>query len=364
VLGTVASLALTANSMKSEYNDFDQEQTGFSISLGYPLDEGETFANTGYAFASRKVSGYEQFQAASLLEREEFQGKTTTSLVNMSLRRDTRDDIRFPKSGHISGFNVDFAGLGGFSEFLRLEGRSTHFIPLGSWLPFESTFVFNSRVGYAIPWNTISDYDLPPCTDNACTAAGAIGDPLDQVRALADIDEDLELPLTERYFLGGLGAFQVRGFEQRSLGPRRTILQPVPLAVGGIAFIPYGYDPATGGCLPGIVCNNLDDTEIDDFDNLDLTDVIGGNSMALVNLELQFPISEEMGLSGMLFLDMGNSFAENDFINPADFRFGTGVGIQWFSPFGPILVVLGFPLDPYEDEDSSVFEFSLGGQNY
>ena len=74
--------------------------------------------------------------------------------------------------------------------------------------------------------------------------------------------------------------------------------------------------------------------------------------MALVNLELQFPISEEMGLSGMVFLDMGNAFAENDFINPADFRFGTGVGIQWFSPFGPILVVLGFPLDPYEDEDA------------
>jgi outer membrane protein insertion porin family len=111
-------------------------------------------------------------------------------------------------------------------------------------------------------------------------------------------------------------------------------------------------------------CNDIDDEDIDDFEDLDATDVIGGNSMALVNLELQFPISEEMGLSGMVFLDMGNAFAENDFINPADFRFGTGVGIQWFSPFGPILVVLGFPLDPYEDEDTSVFEFSLGGQNY
>ncbi len=111
-------------------------------------------------------------------------------------------------------------------------------------------------------------------------------------------------------------------------------------------------------------CNSVDDRDIDDFNDLDATDVIGGNSMMLVNLELQFPISEEMGLSGMIFLDMGNSFAEDDFINPADFRFGTGAGIQWFSPFGPILVVLGFPLDPYEDEDGSVFEFSLGGQNY
>jgi outer membrane protein insertion porin family len=86
--------------------------------------------------------------------------------------------------------------------------------------------------------------------------------------------------------------------------------------------------------------------------------------MFLLNLELQFPISEELGLTGILFFDTGNSFAENDNINPADFRFATGAGVQWFSPFGPILVVLGFPLDPEDDEDSSVFEFSLGGAQY
>jgi outer membrane protein assembly factor BamA len=353
------------NSSESEFNDFNESQTGFGLSIGYPLDEGNTFGNVGYAFASRSVSGFQQFEAASLLEREEFQGDTTTSLVNMSLRRDTRDDFRFPKSGHVTGVNVDLAGLGGFSEFLRLEGRSTHFIPVGHWLPFDATFVFNSRVGYAIPWNDIEDYDLPGCDSVGCLALTAF-DP-QSIRALENIDRDLELPLTERYFLGGLGAFQVRGFEQRSLGPRRTILeQSLDTATGDVAFSPFGFSVVEeGNCRFGVgQCNSLDDQEIDDFDNLDLTDVIGGNSMALVNLELQFPISEEVGLSGMVFLDMGNAFAENDFINPADFRFGTGVGIQWFSPFGPILVVLGFPLDPYEDEDASVFEFSLGGQNY
>ena len=369
LLGSAASLSLTVNSAKSQYNDFDEEQTGFSLSVGYPLDEGETFGSTGYAFASRSVTGYEQFQAASLLEREEFQGDTTTSLVNLSLRRDTRDDIRFPRSGHITGFNVDLAGLGGFSEFLRLEGRTTHFIPLGNWLPFESTFVFNSRIGYTVPWNVIGDYDLPDCFDSILCDLQELTNG-GQVLYLTQIDTDLELPLTERYFLGGLGAFQVRGFEQRSLGPRRTILATETFFPGGIPpqtlFTPYGRSFQTGQCLSTDPndCNDIGDKDIDDFENLDLTDVIGGNSMALVNLELQFPLSEEMGLSGMVFLDMGNAFAENDMINPAEFRFGTGVGIQWFSPFGPILVVLGFPLDPYEDEDASVFEFSLGGQNY
>lgn len=366
--GTVGSVSVTVQSSRSEYVDFEEEQTGFSLSYGYPLDEGETFVNGGYAFASRSISGIEQFQAASLLEREEFQGETTTSLVSLNLRRDTRDDLRFPKSGNVTGVAVEVAGLGGFSKFLRLEARTTQFVPLKEWLPFEATFVFNSRVGYVLPWNTIGDYDLPGCGASTCFTG------VNEIRFLTEIDTDLKLPLTERYFLGGLGAFQVRGFKQRSLGPRRTILDTRQVQGGSILFTPYGrsFGPVidqgqptpAGECKPGYSCNEIEDREIDDFDNLDATDVIGGNSMALVNLELQFPISEEMGLSGLVFLDMGNAFAENDMINPADFRFGTGAGIQWFSPFGPIMVVIGFPLDPYEDEDGSVFEFSLGGQSY
>jgi outer membrane protein insertion porin family len=62
---------------------------------------------------------------------------------------------------------------------------------------------------------------------------------------------------------------------------------------------------------------------------------------------------------------MGNSFAEGDnLFDVTEWRYGTGVGVQWFSPFGPLAVILGFPLDPLEDEDSPVFEFSVGGQGF
>jgi outer membrane protein insertion porin family len=128
-------------------------------------------------------------------------------------------------------------------------------------------------------------------------------------------------------------------------------------------FFPSGYDFTTGQCETG-KCNSIRDTEIDDFEDLDLSDVIGGNKMFLLNLELQFPIAEELGLMGLVFLDMGNAFAEDQAINPADFRFGTGAGVQWFSPFGPILVQLGIPLDRLDDEDATVFEFSMGGSSY
>ena len=365
VFNTAGSLSATLQSARSEYIDFEEEQSGGGLSYSYPLDESETYLSGGYNYAQRKITSVD-VQAASLLEREELQGESSTSLATISLRKDTRDDFRFPKTGAVSGLAAEFSGLGGFAKFLRLEARTTRFYPMGWLLPFDSTFVLNSRAGYVFPFNNIGDFDLPGCSQSSGCVALTDQAP-SEIRALGNIDTRLKLPLTERYFLGGIGAFQVRGFKQRSLGPRRTRLNQQIFSDGSRAFFPSGFsvtDPS--GCSDGNPnsCNSIDDTKIDEFNNLDLADVIGGNSMALVNLELQFPISEEMGLSGLLFLDMGNAFDETEFINPADFRFGTGGGIQWFSPFGPILVVLGFPLDPLSDEKSSVFEFSLGGQQY
>ena len=44
-----------------------------------------------------------------------------------------------------------------------------------------------------------------------------------------------------------------------------------------------------------------------------------------------------------------------------EWRYGTGAGLLWFSPFGPLQVVLGFPLNRLSIEKSMVFEFSVGG---
>jgi outer membrane protein insertion porin family len=357
-MGSPASLTTSLQLTEREFIDFDQELRGFDIDLSYPLDEDETRVGTGYAFKSRDISGFSAFNASSLLQREEFQGRSTASLATLSLVRDTRDDIRFPKRGQISGAALEFAGLGGLTQFVRVEGRTTWWLPLRGFLPFESTFVVNSRVGYALPLNDLSDFDLPDC-DAACQLALTGLDPA-KYGHITQLDDDLELPLSERYFLGGIGAFQVRGFRQRSLGPRRPLLRP--FTASGI-FVPSDCNIDQVTNAPTRRCNDIEEGDVDELD-LDFTDVIGGNKMALLNFELQFPISEELGLTGLVFFDMGNAFAEDESINPADFRIGTGVGAIWFSPFGPILVQLGFPLDALEDEDGTVFEFTVGGSQF
>ena len=109
-------------------------------------------------------------------------------------------------------------------------------------------------------------------------------------------------------------------------------------------------------------CNNIDDKQIRDFDDIRETDVIGGSKFFTATLEYRFPISEEIGLQGILFLDMGGSFAESDnLFDPDIWRYGSGAGVLWFSPFGPLQLVLGFPINPYSFEKSPVFEFSVGG---
>ena len=219
----------------------------------------------------------------------------------------------------------------------------------------------------------MDDYDNP--NSDAVIAPDAEVDTLD------NIDDDLILPLSERYFLGGLGPFQLRGFRARSVGPRRSVLRRSGLVGTGDLFTPVGRtialtsqgldafcededNPFNQGDGDGD-CNSLDDEDDDDFDDLDETDVVGGNKFISLTAEYRFPISDALGLMGILFLDVGNSFDENTTIfDVGNWRFGSGFGALWFSPFGPLQAFVGFPLDPLEVEDNYVFEFSVGGANF
>jgi outer membrane protein assembly factor BamA len=112
-------------------------------------------------------------------------------------------------------------------------------------------------------------------------------------------------------------------------------------------------------------CNRIQDKNIDDFANLDETDVIGGNKFASVTLEYRFPIAESVGLLGIVFFDTGAAFAEDQsIVDFADWRQGTGFGVLWFSPFGPLQAFIGFPIDKLSVEESFAFEFSVGGQGF
>ena len=394
-LGSNFSLGTTVFNTSVNFEDFEQQQTGADFVLGHALTEDNRARGfLRYSWASREITEDNNVNAASVILRELIQNKLTTSLMGLSLSANTLNDRLSPTSGYALSGSLEFAGIGFFSNFLRAEARAAWYKEAPWWLLDDSAFAVSARVGYTLPLNSISDFDFPEDSDgNWFTSV----DPIDgNLLPLQDIDDDITLPLSERYFLGGLGEFQLRGFKARSVGPRRAIIRPatpfnIPEALG--SFIPVGrraawLDPLNGnevspgfpGAVPGTVCddnsavlggngngkcNDLGDKDIKDFEDLDETDVIGGNKFVTTSFEYRFPISETIGLQGLVFFDMGNAFAEGDnLFDVTEWRYGTGLGVQWFSPFGPLAVILGFPLDPLEDEKSPVFEFSVGGQGF
>jgi len=85
---------------------------------------------------------------------------------------------------------------------------------------------------------------------------------------------------------------------------------------------------------------------------------VGGGGLALVNLEWRFPIAGALG--GTAFVDGGNVWRRAGDIDPAELRWGAGVGIRYLSPIGPLRFEIGWKLDRESYEDPYVWYFSLG----
>lgn len=123
-----------------------------------------------------------------------------------------------------------------------------------------------------------------------------------------------KIPVYERYFLGGLRS--VRGFKYGDISPT---------------------DPKTG-------------------------EKIGGTRMFYLQTELIFPLVKNINLNGVVFFDMGNVWDLKTGFQTSDIRQSIGMGLRWLSPFGPLRVEWGYNINRKPDEDSSNFNFQIGGE--
>ena len=70
----------------------------------------------------------------------------------------------------------------------------------------------------------------------------------------------------------------------------------------------------------------------------------GGTKLLILNQEVRFPLFSRW-LQGAAFIDAGNTFAPWTSMSLSRLAVGTGVGIRIITPFAPIRIDLGFPLD-------------------
>lgn len=127
------------------------------------------------------------------------------------------------------------------------------------------------------------------------------------------------IPLAEKFYMGGIGS--VRGYESYSLSP--TVTDP----------------DATDGYRR-----------------------IGGTQTFSNNIELSLPLVPKAKMRIVAFVDWGvisDKYSSNLLTNNIS-RGGYGLGLEWFSPVGPIQLMFAAPLLEETGDKTSSFEFTMG----
>lgn len=259
------SFSTSIYNITREYIEYEKKATGFGISFGKRFSEYWS-SDIAYNFEHAKIFNVEEDASKIITEQE---GTNTTSSITPSLVRDSRDNYLDPSRGSRNSLYVTYAGLGGTNNFVKGEIDSAWYFPIG-----RTTAMLRGRFGYAAGFG------------------------------------NKELPLYERFYVGGI--YTVRGLGFGEAGPR---------------------DKETG-------------------------DPIGGTEELIFNAEYIFPIISDIRLKGVVFFDAGNAY--ESFKKLGELRYTTGLGVRWISPVGPIRIEWGYNIDRKPDEKSGRFEFAFG----
>ena len=199
-------------------------------------------------------------------------GTLAISSIRPGLVYDTRDNVFDPRKGFFTGVSVKVASGYIFSDtdFVKVIVHGSAYQGVAKWL----VVALSLRGGAA--------------------------------KGFADTDE---LPLVERFFLGGRTT--VRGYNQDSLGPKGSLGSPT-----------------------------------------------GGNAFVLGNLELRTYLTKSWSLVG--FLDGGNVWVKAGDVDLSELKYTTGLGLRYNTPVGPIRLDWGYKLDREKGESASEVHFSIG----
>ena len=212
--------------------------------------------------AYRRVVTEEIIPLQAFTRRENLRG------FNAMIERDSRDNILSPSQGSFLRAGLNGYGMLGF-------GGPIYGIASFSWSKYQLTgtrtiLAARIRLGFAQPGDNLA-----------------------------------EVPIFDRFFAGG--AYSVRGYQERQLGPVNRFVDP---ASGEATFLPKG-----------------------------------GQALALLNMELRRP--QHFGPLGLvLFVDGGNVWETVEKMNEdPNLAFSAGLGLYLDTPIGPVQVGYGWRLN-------------------
>jgi outer membrane protein insertion porin family len=191
------SATVDAFRWRLDFDDFTRGGTGTSVRLLYPIVDLGYESVFGYSLEEVRVGAEYRLEEADITDVSRLsppeivaeEGRSLTSSIRPILTRNTLNSLFDPTRGSSQELSFEYAGLGGQSDFWKIDFRTRHYWPIYKSNTF-GTFVYSigGTIGYG---------------------QGDRG------------ESGNELPLFERYFPGGINS--IRGFQIRTLGPRSPV---------------------------------------------------------------------------------------------------------------------------------------------
>ena len=355
-LGSTFSLSASARGQTFEFEDFEQERSRRRASC-----ESVTRLPRTAGLAASPATASTCKQPRGRPERQRRRGDLPRDppgpdldavwSVSRSIS-DTRDDRLAPTSGHRLGVNRWRPPASAAS---RSSSASRRVAPGSSELRAGSS---SARASCSPPGSAGRSLSMTSATSRRRTSSKAdrrvsrtaSAFPLDQ------IDDDLTLPLTDRYILGGLGQFSAARLQGTNRGTPPTD-PPAGREHDGL-FAPLGFDALTGECndtLDGFnqgnlngICNDIDCPRYRRLrrsrrDRRDRRQQVRHHDVSSTASRSRRPWGSRAWPSST-WATPSTSGPTTCSTSPSGATV-PGFGVQWFSPFGPLAVVLGFPLD-------------------
>ncbi|MGH7312955.1 MAG: outer membrane protein assembly factor BamA, partial [Candidatus Rokuibacteriota bacterium] len=187
--------------LRRVFTEYDYDSLGGGLRMSHPFAEYWRW-HTGYRLTRDEISDLIEGASAALQDEE---GVRVTSLVSGALTRDSRDNILAPTRGGQTSLNLEVAGLGGDSQFVKTVGTTSYFQPI--WL----NHILSGRLELGAGWGWGGE----------------------------------EFPLFERFYLGGPNSF--RGVKFRRISPvdeTGTRIGGTSELLGNVEYIiplPFGF---------------------------------------------------------------------------------------------------------------------------
>ncbi|HNN86961.1 MAG TPA: outer membrane protein assembly factor BamA [Pseudomonadales bacterium] len=370
----------------SNYNvsDYSVDSYGLDMNFGYPISEIERLGfGIGYAHNTIKVgsSPAQEISGTPLLP-----DPSVSYVDQICLSNPSSCILQSPVNGTYTGMTAGPA----YKGFLDRNGNSFNDIKLtASWN--QSTLNKAKLPTSGFSQNISFEGTAPAVSDLEYFKAmyrGQVFKPLSDKYTLrfrgrfgfgSGYGGTDELPFFENFYGGGFGS--VRGFKRNTLGPRGTparAYQYTVLPNGQMAYVAT-MTPSGDKLVQGYSYNGSDDP-------------IGGNVVMDGSVDLIVPtpfVKDQTSMQTSVFFDFGNVYSTNcsdavpTFVggkmvqpmggkqinctglsfSPGDLRYSTGVGLTWMTSFGPLMFSVAKPLNAGGDDQSEVFQFSMG-QNF